>query len=365
MPNDEKKAWELYRERTLSRLAPLLTDEGFILEDSQPHLEGERYLTRPVGGGRKLLLIGRRVSDGLRAVIKASDEKLGIIEIEHERVCRRVLERISFAYQAFRSPAEILYVRKGGYAILITEFIEQEKPFTERPLQEQFTLALKAFKAQESAHATTYAHVQLIRGTFGEMTVLEYGDTARRYAADIGRLAPEEGLAPLLQEALAILSLEGETIARYCGFLTHWDFTPQNIRVRDGEIYLLDHSALHFGNKYEGWARFINFMELYNPALAAALVGYVRDNRTAEESLSLKRMRVFRLLELIRYYAGWLPRAQGNDRALARARIEFWGKVLRSVLEGKTVAADVIESYKRTRDGLRSEEEKRRQKGLH
>ena len=168
-----------------------------------------------------------------------------------------------------------------------------------------------------------------------------------------------------MEAALKFVESNKQPLEQYCGFLTHWDFTPQNIRVHGGKIYLLDHSSLRFGNKYEGWARFVNFMELYNPALARALVQYVKDNRTPEESLALKVKRAYRLAELMRYYTGWLPRTTENLHKLAEARIAFWKNILQAVLDDKEVSPSLVEEYKKTRDSLRSEEEKQRQQGLH
>ena len=357
-PKDTKQEWEEYKARELKGLLPILAALGFVVDREQPHTDGERHLTRPIISGRKLLLLGRRLSDNKRVVIKACSEEAGAQDIAHDRLCREVLEDISFAYQVFLSPQEILFTKQGGYTILVTAFIEQERPFLERPLEEQFVLALKAFKGQESAHATTYAHARLISNTFGEMRAANYLKKFRQYKEEAApRANLEEGFAFLLQNT--------ETLEQYCGFLTHWDFMPQNIRVVGSDIYLLDHSSIHFGNKYEGWARFVNFMELYNPPLAQALVRYVRDNRTPEESLSLKLMRVYRLGELIRYYCGWLPRTEGALHALALARVAFWSTVMKAALDDKEIPQKVVEEYKKTRDSLRSEEEKERQKGLH
>jgi len=343
----------------MSDLTPLkntLTSLGFTLEAEQPHLLGERHLTRPLGGGHKWLLLGRNVQ-GQRVVIKASNEPMGVAEIVRERECRRVLHVIYFAYGVFLSPKEILFTTKDGYTVLVTEFVEA-KPFLERPLEEQFTLALKAFKAQESAHATTSSHVRLIRGTFDELHATDYLKKINTYAHEVVPHAT-------FKDASDFLSQHQEVIEQYCNFLTHWDLTPQNMRVVGDSIYLLDHSSLHFGNKYEGWARFINFMTLYNPLLAHALVQYVRDNRTPEESLALKCMRLYRLGELVRYYVGWLEHTEGNLRKLAQIRIIFWDTVLQAVLHDAEVPGETIEHYKKTRDTLRSEEEKKRQVNLH
>lgn len=338
--------------KELNAVEPLLARLGYTLDERQPHIAGERHLTGPLGGGRKLLLLGTK--DGKKVVIKISKDPLAVAEMAHERTCRDLLERIAFAAEVFHSPKELAYETHAGYTVLVTEYVEQDRSFLERPIEEQFALALSAFKAQESAHAATYEHARAIKNTFGEMRSAEYLQKLAEYARETE-----------LPHALSFIQDHQETLEQYCGFLTHWDFTPQNIRVRDGVVYLLDHSSLRFGNKYEGWARFINFMELYNPPLAHALVQYVRDNRTQEESLSLRLMRVYRLVELVRYYTGWLPRTEGNLHTLAQARIVFWTEVLAAVLDDRNISNELVEDYKKTRDHLRSEEEKERQKGLH
>lgn len=345
MPNNKEE---------LAAVTPLLSGLGYTLDDRQPHIAGERALMGPIGGGHKLVLLATD-AQGRRAVVKVSRDPKATAEIEHERACRGLLEHIRFASEVFNSPKELLFEKRAGYTVLATEFIEQDTAFLERSTQEQFAMALGAFKAQEGAHATTYEHARAIKNTFGEMRAHDYLEKLREYARETNQL----------DRAVAFVEQNMQTLEQYCGFLTHWDFTPHNVRIKDGKLYLLDHSSLRFGSKYEGWARFINFMELYNPPLASYLVRYVKDNRTPEESLALKIMRVYRLAELVRYYAGWLPRAQGDLNALAQARITFWSDVLKAVLDDKDVPAELVENYKKIRDSLRSEEEKERQKGLH
>lgn len=337
----------------LGLVTPILEKLGLTLEDKQPHIAGERTLMGPIGGGTKLVLVGA-TTEGTRVVIKISNDPKAVEEMEHERVCRDFLEKIRFAHEVFSSPKELLHTTHQGYTIVVTQFIEQDRSFLERPIEEQFALALAAFKAQEGAHATTYEHARAISNTFGEMRSQDYIEKLSEYARETE-----------LPQALAFVEKHKETLEQYSGFLTHWDFTPHNIRVHGKCVYLLDHSSLRFGNKYEGWARFINFMELYNPPLARALVQYVKDNRTPEESLSLKIMRVYRLVELVRYYVGWLDRSEGDLKKLAEVRIRFWKSVLEAVLKDEDVSPALVEEYKKTRDSLRSEEEKERQKGLH
>jgi hypothetical protein len=365
--NDAQKQWEEYRTRELTTLAPLLAELGFELEPIQPHIGGERYLMHAVttASGSKLVLLGRRKNNGERVVIKATSDAGGKREIGGERKARDVLNHINFAYRIFRSPKEILYATRGDYAISVQQFIEQEQSFLERPLEEQFALALKAFKAQEGAHMTTYGHRRLIAKTFETATATEYLDRFKRFRSSILSHPHESRLEPILDRATICLTENREIIEQYSGFLTHTDFVPHNFRIVGNDMYLLDHSSLRFGNKYEGWARFLNFMALYNPALEQALAEYVRLNRTPEEVLSLKAMRIYRLGEIIWFYTERLPRSSGDQHTLDEARVCFWTDVLAAVLDNALLSSTLIEEYRSLRDGLRSDEEKRRQQGLH
>ncbi|MDP3957994.1 MAG: hypothetical protein Q8Q36_00845 [bacterium] len=365
---DYREPWRKYKERELAAIVPILGELGFELEAQQPHMGGERSLMQAVTtkGGRKVILVGVRKSDRRRVIIKATSDAAGKNELLHERLCRQILHRIRFAYQIFFSPEEILFIKRDGYVIAIQEFIEQKSAFVERPLKEQFSLALKAFKAQEGAHATTYGHARLVRASFGSINARGYLAAFGDFKKSILTGRPgDRRTEELLERAWRLLDKERETIEQYSGFLTHVDFVPHNIRIKGNDIYLLDHSSLRFGNKYEGWARFVNFMVLYNRPLADALVQYVRDNRTPEESLSLKLMRVYRLGELIWYYTDKLDKTSGDLHALTEKRVELWSRVLEAVLNDEPVPDEMVREYKRTRDALRSDEEKRRQVGLH
>ncbi len=362
-----KESWEEYKKIELEKIDQILKKLGYTLEDKQPHISGERFLSEAVttAHGRKFILVGHNEA-GEKVIIKVTNDKKGVREIEHERKCREILKEIKFAYQIFFTPTEILFTKKDGCTISIQEFIEQEKSFLERGTPEQFGLALKAFKAQESAHATTYAHERLVRKNFGSIDAKGYLKVFDKFKKDITSYFPEnKELAENLKKAEKILEENKEVIEQYCGFLTHVDFVPHNIRVANGNIYLLDHSSLRFGNKYEGWARFLNFMTLYNPTLEAALIEYVKNNRTEEESLSLQLMRIYRLGEIIWYYTNTLDKTSGDLHTLNTKRIQFWTEVLEAVLENKNISKDVVEKYKNDRNSLRSGEEKERQIGLH
>lgn len=362
MSDKHKQQWEKYKEAELTAVSPILDRLGFELDDTQVHIGGERYIV----GGKKLVLLGKQKSDNKKVVIKVSRDSVRSAEIENEWKCRRILQEINFAYSIFFTPKEILYTKENGFTIFITRFIEQKSNFLDRSLEEQFFLALKAFEAQEGVHATTYEHTSTIKKTFGMWNSQIYLDNFDSYLASIVANLPDNiKVKDLLAKARNLLSKNKNTIDLYGDFLTHWDFVPHNFRILGNDIYLLDYSSIRFGNKYEGWARFINFMSLYNRSLEEKLLDYVKDNRGEQEYLSLQLMRAFRLTELIWYYTKTLDKAEGNLLILNKKRIDLWVNVLEAILENKSVDYKLLEEYKSDRDSLRDEEEKLRQKNLH
>ena len=368
MPKDEKIRWEEESYRQVEAIKPILEGLGFVLDERQPHMGGERFLMQAVttASGKKLILLGKENHTGRRVVIKAAKDPAGARELKHERLCRKILSDIGFAYTAFESSEEILFTNADGYTISVQAFIEQDKPFMERTTEEQFAIALRSFKAQEGAHATTYGHIRRSKPTFGCRTASEYIEAFVSFKERVEKAFPEgHGLLEALSRAGSFLAEHARTIEQYGDFLTHTDFVPHNFRIAGGKLYLLDHSSLRFGNKYEGWARFVNFMELYNPELAAALLAYVRGNRTPEEALSLKLMRLYRLGEILWYYTNALERSTGDLKELNRARVDWWAHVLQSVLRDEQPAVKVRQAYMQLRDRLRSPDENERQKGLH
>jgi hypothetical protein len=362
-----KTVWQSYCTTELELLRPILSRRGYTLNDTQPHLTGERYLMQAVTttSGKKLIMLGKK-ADGTPVVIKATRDEAGKRELAHEQACRAVLKKIDFAGEIFHTPELIEHITEAGFVVVVTRFIEQASTFTERPLKEQFNLALAAFKGQESAHATTFNHRALIAHTFGMRDAQTYLNTFSNFVTNITTTLPEEtGLKTNLETARTILEKNKTIIEQYCGFLTHTDFVPHNIRIEGDKIILLDHSSLTFGNKYEGWARFLNFMTLYNQPLERALTLYVRNNRTPEESVALQMMRVYRLGEIIWYYVRTLRASSDDLLALNTARVHFWSDVLSYIMKNEEVPITLMETYKTTRDSLRSEDEKKRQVGLH
>ncbi len=362
--------WETYREQELERVRKYCTQMGYEVDNIQPHIDGERYLMmleHDIGeSGFKLVLTGKRTHDGQKVIIKASSTSGGKKEIAREREARRTIARIDFGYQTLLVPKELLAKMEDGCLIVISEFITQELPFIERPTKDQFALGLEAFKAQESIRATTFTHTELIKKSFGMTNVQEYQQRLNEYLDKIESCG--EYAAPkkeTLSELRSRFFGGRENIERYCGFLTHADFVPHNLRIAGDRIYLIDHASLHFGNKYESWGRFTNFMTLYNPILEEALVSYVRNNRTEEESEAFFLMRLYKLGYLLHFYTKIFPHTEGAQRDLTHTRLLFWGDVLDALLSNSPLRKEVREQYIEERDALRSSEEKKRQIGLH
>jgi hypothetical protein len=131
--------WEKYCEQELELIKPILVKFGFELDSNQPHLMGERYLMRAVqtASGSKLILLGKRISDSQKVVIKATSDQRGKKELLHEKHCREVLHKIKFAYQSFLSPQELLFIEQDNLIISIQTLIEQDSQFLDRDIKQQ------------------------------------------------------------------------------------------------------------------------------------------------------------------------------------------------------------------------------------
>ena len=316
--------------------------------------------------GRKLILLGKDLQTNKKVVIKITNDPKGKEEIQDEHKYRNALKNIIFSYKKFHSPKTILLTQKENYLISIQAFINKEQNFIDLPLETQFNLALQGFKTQEGAHAITYGHLKKITKIFGKVDSSWYLKSFKNFQKNIKKTLPQhDNLHSLLEKGILELKKNKQTIEQYCNFLTHTDFVPHNFRVIENKIYLLDHSSIRFGNKYESWARFLNFMTLYNRPLEDALIFYIKNNRTQEEQLSLKLMRIFRLGEIIWYYTNLLSKTSGDLHTLTQARIKLWTLVLKTTLQNKSISEKKILEYETLRDSLRSIEEKERQKDLH
>jgi len=358
---DEKQKWEEYCKSELAVVSPMLSELGFELEKEQPHISGERYLM----SGRKLVLMGVRKSDGKRVVVKVSNDLDGKKEIKEEHERRDALNKLKFSYHKFLLPEEILFKEVGGFLFSVVLYIEQGESFMSLDLKDQFFIALGAFKIQEGVHATAHSHTKTISKIFGVTDDEYYIDKFSSFVKSCKDNYPDNAvLHKVLEDAEKFLISNKETVDRYSGFLTHTDFVPHNFRIVGDDLYLLDYSSMHFGNKYESWARFLNYMTIYNRDLELLLDEYVHKNRSEGEYLSFRLMRVYKLGFLLQYYASTLSKTSGSLNTLNKKRIAFWSGVLRSIIDGNAVSEDLVDDYKISRDSLRSEEERQRQEEL-
>ncbi|MBI4692184.1 MAG: hypothetical protein HY773_01950 [Candidatus Terrybacteria bacterium] len=369
MKAEYKQEWDMYLKKEIAEITPFLTELGFVLDVEQPHVGGERYLM----SGRKIILIGYRKSDGKKAIIKISSDPLEKNEIERERNLREILLNLNFSYKTFLFPEELVFARRGKYVIYATAYIEQENPFLGRSLEEQFFLALRIFEAQEGFHATASSHIKKIKGKFRKSNVHElFASNAREYMLSFEKFEKSvlandpdnKRVAEVIGRAKEIIFKNHVAIERYSSFLTHADCAPHNLRVSVKDIYLLDYTSMHFGNKYEGWARFLNFMVIFNQPLEIALVDYVRQNRGEEEYLVLRLMRMYKICFLLKYYTEALTKTSGDLHEIARLGVEFWTDALQSIIDNEVLPEEKIRLFNQKRELLRSEEEKKRQKEI-
>lgn len=344
------------RAQLLAQVSRAIEKLGYALLPEQPHISGERALLTE----HKMVLEGVDGADA-RVIIKVSWDRTGKAEIENEKHVRDTLRSLSFATDELREPRERFYGSAGNLRILITDYIEQTEIFVTRPLSEQFFIALRAFEAQEAFHATTYEHRKQIRKRFTSYTSDTYLMKFRSYIEDAHHNPCDVPVADVLSRGYEMLRAGKDTIDRYGDYLTHNDFVPHNMRLNGRDLYVLDHTSFWFGNKYEGWARFINYMVVHNPELSRMLLAFVRTNRPQEYD-ALRLMRIYKLGMLLSYYVRLLPKTSGNLATLTCVRIALWTQVLSCVMDDVPVPDELIDGYIRERSTLRSDEEKARQR---
>src|SRR3989344_3076197 len=334
----------------LPTISALLKPLGYSLDELQPYISGQRYLM----AGGKLVLAGTDVKSVEKIIIKASNQTDGKKEISSEKKSRDLMRSLSFADKKILIPEEVFYGEKGGYVFLIMRFIPQDKVFVGHTVEEQFFIALSAFEAQESFHATTYEHLRTVKDIFPVLSSIEYLKDFNRLKESISQKYPDESLITTLQTAEKFLKENVMTTDRYANYLTHTDFVPHNFRIAEHSLYMLDcvpnYATIHFGNKYKGRARFLNYMLIHSPELERLLAKYVRDSRGEDEYLSLRLMRVYKIAFLLDYYARSLEKTTGDLHKLTLARLNYWREALTAVLENRPVAKEVTEKYVSMRD---------------
>lgn len=353
-----ESAWNKYTTGEIEVLKPILEQHHITLHTEQPHISGERFLM----SGKKVVLVGTDTATSQTVIIKSSDDPHMIKELQQERAASSGLENIHFAYQPLLQPRELWCEENPDRLTVAIESIDQPEPFLGLPLKKQFDLILGAFTMLESVHATTNSHARAVT-QFGNKRSSNYLDAAKNFCNVIVTHADSYASAAVSQ-GLQILQNESETIEQYCGFLTHDDFALHNFRFKNDAIYIIDQSSLTFGNKHESWARLMNYMMLYNFELEQAFAKYVADNLPPEAQSSYRLMRIYKLIELLHYHTTAAEHAVDNVQALSHARVQFWTTVLKAIIQNEALDQTAIDTYKQTRDSLRSSAEIERQKAL-
>ncbi len=353
--------WSEYIDEEMPNLRSILSEIGFELDIKQIHIGGERYLM----SGKKLVLTGTRCADGIPVIIKASSTPEGKSEIVNEHDAQQTLQNLAFANDEMYSPMILYYGKKSSFTILVTAFIEQEMVFNARPIKEQFFFALRALEMQEGFHATAYNHLKEINKIFPLWCSEDYVREFKKFKDTIVNSRQNDtALLNTLESAVHFLDTHKVTIDRYSPYLAHTDLVPHNMRISNRKIFLLDYASFHFGNKYESWARFLNFMLIHSPQIERMLTIYVCKNRSADECLALRLMRIYKIGFLLSYYAKALEKTDGDLHILTKERISLWHEALKALLADTPLSEDIVLSYKQARGTLRSEEEKERQKDI-
>lgn len=343
---------------SLEESKKILTEYGFYLDENQPYISGERFLMAK----SKLVLSGETSAPSTKVIVKISNLDSGRKEIRDEKNIRDLLASLAFADKIIAFPKEIFFKDTDMCTIWVTEYIEQEKIFVAYPVEEQFFMALRAFEAQEAFHATTFEHTRKIAPTFEIFDQKKYQEVFHAFVETLEKEYGNREATRTLARAEKFFAENINVVNHYGRFLTHTDFVPHNFRIKNKEIYMLDCSAVHFGNKYEGWARFLNYMYIHNPALERLLTEYIRKNRGEEEYLSLRLMRLYKAGHLLAYYARSLKETTGDLRKLTELRLNLWNDILKCLLDDAPPTEKLITNYRTERNALRSLEEKERQK---
>ncbi len=326
------------------------------LDETQLNVGGERAIMSP----DKWVLTGTKNDSHQRVVLKCAKDAHGVAEIDQEHTVRNGLKGLPFAEQELIMPDELFYGKQNGYTVSVNTFIEQDNVFTDHSLHEQFFMALHALESQESFHATTREHQSSIRNQFQTHSPDVYLDTYKQMGREIKSIWPDSTDA--LEEGLQLLEENQLLLQAYDGYLIHSDFVPHNFRIHDQQLYLLDFVSFRLGNKYESWARFINFMEIHSPNLVSLLLDYIKQDRGKEEYQVLKLMRIYKIVFLLNYYTKTYTKTEGNLHELTKARLIFWSHILKSILADSLVDTEKLEHYYNERSRLRTPEEKERQK---
>ncbi len=328
MKQFNQETWEAYLEKELGVLVPLLASEGVTL-DEDPYLPGAYAVPEaPI-----LTLLGTHTESGKRVVVQVTSDPGTAKELTRDTERRECVERHGCLPLTIRLPEEVAFGRRDMHTFMVTEYLYEDRSFSELSLEDAFFFALRILEAQEQTPPMPYRAMRAANKLFDTYTAERYVNTLQRYRREVSKLLSEhQQTQEMLALAGATLLRERERIDRYTGTLLYRKASPETVRISDGEMYLLDHALFHFGNRYESWAHFINYCALHRPEVEAALVDYVHANRGPEVAEVLRIMRLFTLVEVIHEDARARERVEANKVADIEVRIDFWTAVLQTQL---------------------------------
>jgi len=355
----DSSLWQNSVSKELENIEQILKPLGFSINAKQPHISGERFLMTK----EKLVLVGKYQKDDKRVIIKVSKEKNGKEEIVNEKNIRDALTKIAFTNNRLFLSNEIYFGSTENYLIWITEFIEQDKVFAAHSIEEQFFMIMNVFDMQESFHANTFENIKIASKVFPIWNAETYLDSFERLKKNILILQSNNiTLKEILEEAGKLLHENKDLVNTHCGYLTHTDLAPGNTRINKRKTYMIDLTSMLFGNKYEGWARFLNWAIIHSPNLEKVILEYVKANKDEEEYLSLQLMRIYKATFLIDYHAKSLKKTSGNLHILTEKRVELWTTILGHLLNDRPMPSQIIYQHRSDCSNLRSPEEIERQK---
>ena len=337
------------------QLLALLKKHELTLDDSQPHIGGERALLSP----GKLVLMAKTTTNQ-PVVVKYSITPAGAKEISQEAKIRRLFEELPFSEQRFLLPRILLHETSHSNNFLVSEFISQTQVLQDYSLEQQFFMSIQSLENQETFHTTTNEHSTYIRDHFEALTTKTYLQSLNDMIAAIIQQRPT--LAPLLTAVQNSFYEHKSIINTFGSYLVHTDFVPHNFRITNNQFYLLDYVSFRIANKYESWARYINFMELHQPVLARLLVSYLQEDRNEHEFTAFWLLRLYRLVFLLNYYCSIFEKTDDDLHVLTEARIVFFCYLLKNIYNKTSIPEELVTNYTKTRDGLRTETEKERQR---
>ncbi len=330
------------------------------LDQDQPNIKGERFLM----SGKKVVLIGEL--DNKRSVIKYSDDASGIAEMISERENKKKFLDLDFIKSKFFFPQELYWHNNGSQALLISEYIDQGVSFITLPNAKQFKLIINLLESLEGVYIITTSHLKQINKFKDIKSVDTYLKEYDSWQGTVKKLrSDDKELITLLATCRAKLIDNYDNIKITSNYLTHTDLVPHNFRIRGDDIYFLDHTSLTFGNKYEAWARMINFMSIYNRELEHNLIEYIRRNRKAGEYEAFKAIRYYKLLQLIEYNSKSYEKSGGDLRSLCNSRIKLFKRILIATLNDSQLSEEDHAEFHQDLKKYRTKDEIERQKSIY